>query len=95
MRKEYRIKVEELNNGSIGYIPQVSEIKLTICNRSCYPFKQWQNLYLRTDDYVQCSATVEQSFFTEEAARLILDRYKKQLEDEFAKQVKKTTYINL
>lgn len=94
MRKEYRIKVEELNNGSIGYIPQVSEIKLTICNRSCYPFKQWQNLCLQSNDYV-VSSFKEQSFFSEEAARMIIDRFKKQLEDKQAKQVKKTTYINL
>jgi hypothetical protein len=95
MRKEYRIKVEELNNGSIGYIPQVSESKLTICYRSCYLFKQWQNLYLNTDDAVLSSANVEHAFFTEEVARTIIDRYKKQLEDKQAKQVKKNTYINL
>jgi hypothetical protein len=95
MRKEYRIKVEELNNGSIGYIPQVGTLKLQIGRLSCKPWEHWQNLYLQTDDYVQCSSNMEQSFFTEEAARLIIDRYKKQLEDEFALQVKKTTYINL
>ena len=92
MRKEYRIKVEELNNGSIGYIPQVSEIKLTICKRSCYPFKQWQNLCLQYNDYVVSSYS-EQSFHTEEAARMIIDRFKKQLEDKQAKQIKKTKYI--
>lgn len=93
MRKEYRIKVEELNSGSIGYIPQVSESKLTICNRSCYPFKQWQNLCLQYNDYVVSSFNLEQSFHSEEAARMIIDRFKKQLEDTQAKQIKKTTFI--
>ena len=93
MRHEYRIKVDELNNGSIGYIPQVSECKLIICNRSCYPFKQWRNLYIYTEEDVRSSTNVKQEFFTEEEARTVIDRFKKQLEAEQANQIKKTKYI--
>ena len=45
MRYEYRIKVEEKNNGEKQYIPQVATPKLTICKRSVYPWLDWDNLY--------------------------------------------------
>lgn len=44
MRYEYRIKVEEKNNGQKHYIPQVGEPKLTFCLRSVYPRIDWKNL---------------------------------------------------
>jgi len=44
MRYEYRIKVEEKNNGEKRYIPQVGEPKLTFCLRSVYPKIDWKNL---------------------------------------------------
>ena len=44
MRYEYRIKVEECNNGKKYYIPQIGEPKLTFCKRSVYPWMQWKGL---------------------------------------------------
>ena len=44
MRYEYRIKVEECNNGKKSYIPQIGEHKLTFCLRSVYPRIDWKNL---------------------------------------------------
>jgi hypothetical protein len=44
MRYEYRIKVEEKNNGQKSYIPQIGEHKLTFCLRSVYPRIDWKNL---------------------------------------------------
>ena len=45
MNYQYRIKVEEKNNGEKQYIPQVATPKLTICKRSVYPWLDWDNLY--------------------------------------------------
>ena len=45
MKYEYRIKVEECNNGKKYYIPQIGEPKLTFCKRSVYPWLDWDNLY--------------------------------------------------
>lgn len=95
MRKEYRIQVEELNDGSVGYIPQVGSPKLQIYKRTCDIWISWSNLYLLTDDYVESSVNVKHSFFTEEIARTIINRYKKQLVDEELKKIKKTTYIKI
>ena len=44
MKYEYRIKVEECNNGKKYYIPQIGTPKLTFCKRSVYPWMQWKGL---------------------------------------------------
>jgi hypothetical protein len=95
MRIEYRIKVKEHMDGSIAYIPQVSHIRIHIGKLSCRPWIEWENLILHSSDYVYNSFHEEQSWFAEEAARLIIDRYKKQLEDEDKKKVKNIRFINL
>jgi hypothetical protein len=49
MNYQYRIKVEEKNNGKKQYIPQVATPKLTICKRSVYPWLDWYNLIPELD----------------------------------------------
>jgi hypothetical protein len=49
MNYQYRIKVEEKNNGEKRYIPQVATPKLTICKRSVYPWLDWYNLIPELD----------------------------------------------
>ena len=49
MNYQYRIKVEEKNNGEKQYIPQVATPKLTICKRSVYPWLDWYNLIPELD----------------------------------------------
>jgi hypothetical protein len=95
MLVEYRIKVEELNDGTVGYIPQVTHVRVYIGTKYYYPYIEWQNLYLPTDDLVCKSASKQQSFHTEDVARLIIDRYKQQLESKDAKKVKSIKFINL
>jgi hypothetical protein len=49
MNYQYRIKVEEKNNGKKQYTPQVATPKLTICKRSVYPWLDWYNLIPELD----------------------------------------------
>ncbi len=93
MRAEYRIKVEETYGGKKSYIPQIGEVKLTICKRSCYPFIKWRNLYVWNalgDVHTSDDVT---SYGSEEKALAIINRYKEQLSDVHSKEVKSTTFI--
>lgn len=49
MNYQYRIKVEEKNNGEKRYIPQAATPRLTICKRSVYPWLDWYNLIPELD----------------------------------------------
>ena len=94
MRLEYRIKVEETYGGVKKYIPQICEVKLTICKRSCYPWIKWRNLYVwNACGDVHDSDDVIEMYDSEEEALAIINRYKKQLDDEHSKEVKSITFI--
>jgi len=95
MMVEYRIKVEEHKDGSIAYVPQVGHKRLHIGKRYAHPYIEWENLHLQSNDYVCSSFNQKQSWYTEDAARLIIDRYKKQLEDQESKRIINTRFINL
>jgi len=45
MNYQYRIKVEEKNNGEKLYIPQVGTPKLKILSRTQHLWLEWDNLY--------------------------------------------------
>lgn len=94
MRLEYRIKVEETYGGRKSYIPQIGEVKLTICKRSCYPWIKWRNLYVwNALGDVHTSNDVTSIYDSEEGALAIINRYKEQLSDVQSKEVKSTTFI--
>jgi hypothetical protein len=94
MRVEYRIKVEETYGGKKSYIPQIGEVKLTICKRSCYPWIKWRNLWVYNAlGDVQPSNTYPARYDSEEKALAIINRYKEQLSDTQSKEVKSTTFI--
>ena len=91
---EYRIKVEETYGGKKSYIPQIGEVKLTICKRSCYPFIKWRNLYVwNALGDVHTSDDVTSMCDSEKGALAIINRYKEQLSDAHSKEVKSTTFI--
>ena len=94
MRLKYRIKVEETYGGVKKYIPQIGEVKLTICKRSCYPWIKWRNLYVwNALGDVHSQVGVASMYDSEEGALAIINRYKEQLHDEHSKEVKSTTFI--
>ncbi len=96
MRVEYRIKVEETYGGKKSYIPQIGEVKLTICKRSCYPFIKWRYLYVwNALGDVHTSDDVTSMYDSEEEVLAIINRYKDQLSDTQSKEVKSTTFIEI
>ena len=95
MRKEYRIKVEEQNDGEKSYIPQVGYPKLYL-GKICDVWIEWKNLVTwNASGEISPSDKTTSLHYTEDGALKVINNYKKQLEDKEAKQIKKTTYINL
>ena len=89
MNYQYRIKVEEKNNGGKLYIPQVGTPKLTICKRSVYPWLDWKNLDKHPNStYRYCG------FTTEQEANEVIEIHKKQVERAELYKVKSVYYIN-
>jgi hypothetical protein len=88
MRYEYRIKVEECNNGKKSYIPQVSELGLTFCKRSVYPYENWKNLipiFIEKPNILKVDIrplTVECICHSEQEAEDIINFHKKEIQEE-------------
>ena len=88
MRYEYRIKVEEKNNGQKSYIPQVGELKLTFCLRSIYPRIDWKNLipiFIEKPNILKVDIrplTVECICHSEQEAEDIINFHKKEIQEE-------------
>ena len=90
MSLQYRIKVEEKNNGEKQYIPQVGTPKLTICKRSVYPWIDWKNL----DKHPKYPYIYHNGFTTEQEAEEVIDFYKEEMKRQEENKVKSVYYIN-
>jgi len=109
MRYEYRIKVEEKNNGEKQYIPQVATPKLTIGKHSVYPWLDWKYLYpqyveeldiipinsKRTILAISIHHHIPPSpFHTEQEANDVIEFHKEQERRMEANKVKSVYFIN-
>jgi|688.fasta_scaffold717646_3 hypothetical protein len=97
MRYEYRIKVEEKNNGQKSYIPQVGELKLSL-GKYCYVWKEWLNIICDNyglDGFGKPSKTITYSYDSEKVAMNIIERYKQYLCKRESNKVNKVSYINI
>jgi hypothetical protein len=90
MNYQYRIKVEEKNNGEKQYIPQVGTPKLTIGKRSVYPWLDWKNL----DKHPNSPFRYRNGFTTEQEAEEVIESHKKQVERIELDKVKSVYFIN-
>lgn len=87
---QYRIKIEELNNGEKSYIPQYGTEKL-IVGRFCWLGMNWENII--SDEYMfQTSTIIKQSFNTEQEAIEIIEQYKQYVAKNESEKVKSVTY---
>lgn len=91
---EYRIKIEEKNNGVKWYIPQVRKVKLKI-GKFNISSTEWHNIIedkpsLKPSFWI--SSFAEYAYNTEQGALDVIEGYKQYLIDEKAKEVKSTTY---
>ena len=99
MRYEYRIKVEEKNNGQKSYIPQIGEHKLTFCLRSVYPRIDWKNLipiFIEKPNILKVDIrplTVEYICHSEQEAEDIINFHKKQTEVAKDEEIKNVYFI--
>ena len=99
MRYEYRIKVEECNNGKKSYIPQVSEIGLTFCKRSVYPYENWKNLipiFIEKPNILKVDIrplNVECICNSEQEAEDIINFHKEEMERTKGEEVKNVYFI--
>jgi hypothetical protein len=91
----YRIKIEERNDGTKGYIPQTAklDIKGGWIKRA---FVKWENILM--DDNIgrhQTSNSMAYIYDSEEKALDAIESYKKYLSNEHDKSIKSVTYKNL
>ena len=99
MRYEYRIKVEEKNNGQKSYIPQVGELKLTFCLRSIYPRIDWKNLipiFIEKPNILKVDIrplTVECICHSEQEAEDIINFHKEEMERIKGEEIKNVYFI--
>ena len=88
MKYEYRIKVEECNNGKKYYIPQIGTPKLTFCKRSVYPGEDWKNLipiFIKKPTILKVDIrplNVECICNSEQEAEDIINFHKKEIQEE-------------
>lgn len=91
---EYRIKIEEKNNGEVRYIPQVGTPQLRI-GKFDFLSLSWENIIQRefSGTYGYFTAkTITESHDKEENALLIIEKFKKYLLIEEGKNMKSITY---
>lgn len=109
MRYEYRIKVEEKNNGQKSYIPQIGEHKLTFCLRSVYPRIDWKNLIptftfiyspetfdpVGKGELIGCEMNSNTPYYSEseQEAEDIINFHKKQMEVAKGDEIKNIYFI--
>ena len=91
---DYRIKIEELNNGTKKFIPQTSKliIKKGWIQRQRI---EWYNIISSGYHGYGSSSSLKESHSTEEKALQEIEGYKRQVEKYYAKEVKSTTYKNI
>ena len=90
MSLQYRIKVEEKNNGEKRYIPQVGTPKLTIGKRSVYPWLDWKNL----DKHANYAYRYYDGFTTEQEAEEVIESHKKEAVRIELNKIKSVYFIN-
>ena len=92
--KRYRVKIEELNDGTKMYTPQVAKliIKKGWIQRQRI---EWYNIISSGYYGYQSSSSLKEYHNTEEKALQEIEGYKRQVEKDYDKQVKSTTYKNL
>ena len=88
---DYRIKIEELNNGEKLYIPQVC--KLEIKKRMFRQTQElvWYNIH-KIGGAFGSSATITAKYGNEEDALKVIEDYKNRYQIEEDNKVKSTTY---
>jgi hypothetical protein len=92
--EKYRIQIEELNNGEKRYIPQVGTTKL-ITGFFCFLKVNWENIVELEDHdsrFFMDTTYQKQQFPDEESALVVIERFKKHLEDKKQKETKTITY---
>ena len=87
----YRIKIVELNDGTKMYIPQVSKL-ITKKGWIQRQRLEWYNIISSNYSGYGSSSTLKESHNTEEKALQEIEGYKRQVEKDYAKQIKSTTY---
>ncbi len=88
----YRIKIEELNDGTKDYTPQVSKIGVRR-GWILKPFLKWENII--KDSYLgvyKTSGSMRCIYKTEEEAIEVIEGYKLYIDKRFAKGIKSITY---
>jgi len=87
MRYEYRIKVEECNNGKKYYIPQIGEPKLNV-GKYCHAWLEWRNLipiFIEKPSILKVDIrplNVECICNSEQEAEDIINFHKKEIQEE-------------
>ncbi len=87
---EYRIKIEESNNGKKWYIPQIAKPRLKIGKFDFLSMK-WYNIIEHPTSFWISSST-QASHNTEQKALNVIEGYKQYLIDSKGKEIKSTTY---
>jgi hypothetical protein len=87
---EYRIKIEESNNGEKWYIPQIAKPLLKI-GKFNFLSMGWYNIIEDSTSF-WVSSFAQTSHNTEQKALDVIEGYKQYLIDVEGKEVKSTTY---
>jgi hypothetical protein len=87
---EYRIKIEEKNNGEKRYIPQVGKPLLKI-GKFDFLSINWENI-ISQPPYFFTAKSITYSYPTEKEALGIIEEYKQYVQEEEGKEVNSTTY---
>lgn len=89
--KQYRIKIEERNNGEIWYTPQFAEKKLSV-GKFCRLIPTWENILVDKLERVQTSSSMTYSYSTEEEAFKSIEKHKEFILKEGGEKIKSITY---
>jgi hypothetical protein len=89
----YRIKIEEKNNGEKGYIPQVCKLQI---NRRLFRQTQelvWYNIHYDPNGTTfSLSKTIGEKYNNEEDALKVIEDYRNKYQIEEGDKIKSTTY---